>query len=361
MVQLKAEPPGPDNNKYLPSMNPTLKPFQQIAAGTALLVAVSSFAAFGEETGSTNTAPKGLAQQIFDTMLQVHGTTAGHRPVHAKGIVCEGTFTPSAAAAALSKAAHFQGAVVPVTVRLSDGAPDPLISDNSPNAGPRGMAIRFKLPGGDETDIVALSHNGFAVGNGEEFLALQKAVVATDPSKPHPWPIEEFLTTHPATLKFVQESSVVPTSFATEAFFGNDAFVFVNKDGVKQAGRYQIIPVAGRHDLDEAGAKAKPANFLIDDLKTRLAAGPVQFRLVVQLPNAGDPTKDPSLVWPDDRKTVEMGTITLNAVDADSVAAEKALAFDPVNLTDGIELSDDTLPVLRSKVYALAVLYRNPE
>jgi catalase len=133
----------------------------------------------------------------------------------------------------------------------------------------------------------------------------------------------------------------------------------VNKDGVKQAGRYQILPVAGRHDLSDAEAKAKPADFLFDDLKTRLMSGPVQFRLVVQLPNAGDPTSDPSLVWPDDRKTIEVGTISLTSAVADSAAVEKPLALDPINLTDGIDLSDDTLPTVRSEVYALSVKYRH--
>jgi len=38
------------------------------------------------------------------------------------------------------------------------------------------------------------------------------------------------------------------------------------------------------------------------------------------------------------------------ASDSDSAAAEKALVFDPTRLTDGIELSDDPLPALRSCV-----------
>jgi catalase len=327
-----------------------------LAAGILLAGSTSSVKA--QDTTGKTPSDKELAWQIFETMLQVHGTKASHRPVHAKGIVCEGTFTPSGGAATLSKAAHFQSNSVPVVIRLSDGAPSPVIPDNSPDAGPRGMAIRFKLPGGGETDIVAMSHNGFVVGTGEDFLALQKSVVATDPGQPHPWPVEKFLGEHPLALKFVQENTVIPASFATEAFFANDAFIFVNKDGVKQAGRYRIIPVAGQQNLTANETKDRPANFLIDDLKTRLAAGPVKFRLTVQLPNVSDLTKDPSLVWPDDRKVIEVGTISLTSVVPDSHAAEKELAFDPTDLTDGIELSDDSLPALRSRVYALSAAYR---
>ena len=336
---------------------------QRVGVRAALMAAAALWAgavsaADTQEASAQPLTDKSLAEQIFETMLQVPGTTAGYRAVHAKGVVCQGTFAPSKDAAGLSKAGHFQGASVPVTVRFSDGPPDPAIPDNSPGAGPRGMAIRFSLPGGGETDIVSMSHNGFVVGTGEDFLALQKAVVATDPSKPHPWPVEVFLGSHPLALKFVQEIQVTPASFGAQAFFSNNAFIFVNKDGVKQAGRYQFLPVAGQKSLSEAEAKAKPPNFLVEELKSRLAAGPVRFRMIVQLPNAGDPTNDGSLVWPDDRKTIEVGTISITSVVADSNAAERALVFFPTSLTDGIELSDDPLPFLRTSVYALSFAHR---
>jgi catalase len=301
-----------------------------------------------------------LAQQIFETMVKT-GAKPGFRTAHAKGIVCEGAFTAAKGAAALSKAAHFHGAAVPIIVRFSNAATDPSTPDTSPNAGPRGIAIRFNLSGGGRTDIVALSHNGFVVGNGEDFLALQKAVVATDPSQPHPWPIEAFLGAHPVALKFVQESAVVPVSYGTLAYFSNNAFIFVNQAGVKQAGRYQILPAAGLHNLSDADAKAKPADFLADELRARLKTGPVKYRMVVQLANPGDPTNDGSIVWPADRRTIELGTVSITAVDADSDAAQKALVFFPTTLTDGIELSDDPLPSLRTSVYALSFARRQQQ
>jgi catalase len=315
-------------------------------------------AVFLAQTAWTAESPKDLTQGIAEVMFQAAGNHPGYRPVHAKGIVCQGTFEASPNARSVSRAAHFQGGTVPVTVRFSDGGADPTIPDGSPDAAPRGMAIRFTLPDGKRTDIVAISHNGFIVSNGEDFLALQKALVATDPSKPHPWPIETFVGSHPAALKFVQDPKPAPVSFATESFYGNNAFTFVNKDGVKQSGRYQILAVGGAQHLDAAAAKDKSPNFLFEELKTRLADGPAKFRLVLQLASPGDRTDDGTVVWPDDRKTVDLGTITLTKADPDSATAEKALAFDPTRLTDGIELSDDPLPALRSRVYALSVAHR---
>ena len=200
-----------------------------------------------------------LVQQIAAVMSQGPSGKAHQRYIHAKGIVCLGTFQASTAAAAISRAAHLQGDRVPVTVRFSDGAPDRGVADNSPEASPRGMAIRFEI--GRGTNIMAISHNGFIVGTGEEFLALEKALAATDPSQPHPWPSEAFMASHPRALKFVHELNHVPASFATESFYSNNALIFVNSKQEKQAGRYQIVPMGGAQYLEGPDVKAMPAIF----------------------------------------------------------------------------------------------------
>jgi catalase len=205
---------------------------------------------------------------------------------------------------------------------------------------------------------MAISHNGFITGTGEEFLELEKAVAATDSSKPHPWPIEAFLGTHPRALKFVQDPKPVPASFATESFYNNNALIFVNNKQERQAGRYFIVPMDGPRYLDDAKAKEASPNFLTDELKARLANGPARFRLQLQLAGPGDPTNDSSIVWPNTRKVVELGIMTITSVAPDSAAAERALAFDPTRLIDGIELSDDPLPLLRSQVYVYSVIGR---
>jgi catalase len=297
-----------------------------------------------------------LSRQIAEVMSQGQSGKAHERYVHAKGIVCQGTFQASAGAAAISRAPHFDGKPVAVTIRFSDGAPDTAVTDTSPEAAPRGMAIRFAV--GPGTDIMAFSHNGFLVGTGEDFLALVKAQAETDKTAPHPWPIEEFLSTHPRALKFVQDPKPVPVSFATESFYANNAFVFVNAQGRRQAGRYQIVPVDGGQYLDDAALKTKSSDFLSEELRGRLVVEPARFRLLLQLPNPGDQTSDASIVWPDDRRKVELGIITVASVGADSVAAERKLAFDPTHLIDGIELSDDPLPALRSRVYTYSVAGR---
>ncbi len=318
---------------------------------------LATFAVIVIPTASPAQTTPDLVGQIAEIMSQGPSGKAHQRYMHAKGIVCTGTFEGSPAAAEISRAAHFAGGTVPVTIRFSDGAPNATIADSSPDAAPRGMAIRFGV--GRGTDIMTISHNGFIVGTGEEFLALEKAIAATDSSTPHPSPIEAFLGSHPRALKFVQELNRVPASFATESFYSNNALVFINSKNEKQAGRYQIIPVDGPEYLSDADAKATSPDFLSEELRRRLVKSPAKFRLLLQLAGPEDKTDDGSLVWPEDRKKVELGIITMSSVAQDSEAAARDLAFDPTRLIDGIELSDDPLPILRSRVYAYSVAGRH--
>lgn len=335
-----------------------MSPHRSRAVALVCSLACSPLGLAGQQPAQPQSA--NLAQQIFDQFaLLAGGIHTGYRINHAKGIVVTGTFTATTGAAAVSRAAHFQGKTVPVTVRFSDAGGIPNIPDVHPGAAPRGMAIRFALPGGAFTDIVAVSHNGFVVGTGEDFLAFLKAVVATRPDSPHPSPVEAFLGTHPRALKFVVDNKPLPASFATLAYYGNNAFIFVDAKGTKRAVRYQIIPVSGLANLDSAAAAKAAPNYLFDELPNRLARGPIQFKLYVQLANPGDQTNDGSIIWPDDRKRIEMGTINVTTVAPNNEELQRSLTFNPIYITSGIELSDDPLVPLRSAVYALSVAHRH--
>lgn len=302
---------------------------------------------------------RSLQQHIADDFVALAGGVhPGYRIAHAKGIVVTGTFAPSRGATALSRAPHLVAASTPVIARYSNGSGVPDVADNSPYAVPRGLALRFQLPSGAYTDIVANSHNGFVVGTGEDFAAFLDAALATKPDSKHPSPIEQFLGTHPAALKFVTDPARVPVSFGTEVYYGNDAFIFVNAQNVKQPGRYRLVPVGGTKYLDSAAAAKVSPNYLFDELARRLAKQPVKVRVLAQLANPGDPTSDASVVWPDDRKLVELGVVTLTTVAPDNAEASRKLQFNPIFLSDGIQLSDDPLPPLRSAVYALSIANR---
>jgi catalase len=308
---------------------------------------------FADDSGSTS--DKSVAEQLVDTMTKLaHGPYKGYRANHAKGILVKGTFTQAASAASLSKAPHLQKARVPVLVRFSDPTGVPNIPDADPNASPHGIAIRFQLPTGDYTDIVSISFNGFPAATPEDFLAFLNAVAASGPDVPKPSPIEQFLGSHPAALKFVTAPKPPPVSFGTLAFYGVNAFKFTNAKGETHYGRYRIMPLAGEKALTaDQAAKATP-NYLFEELPMRLKKGTVKFRISVQLAEQGDVTNDDTVVWPDDRPQVVLGTLTLKAVVPDSQQVEKTLMFSPANLDDGIEFSDDPILATRPAAYGIS-------
>ncbi|HYP14700.1 MAG TPA: catalase family peroxidase, partial [Bryobacteraceae bacterium] len=286
---------------------------KSVGAGAVLL--------FAHVGGRSSAEAVDLAQQIAELMSQGPSGKSGHRFVHAKGIVCAGTFKPSQEAATISRASHFRAGSTPVTVRFSAGGSDMGVPDSSPTTAPRGMAIRFM--NGSGTDIVANSHNGFVVGTAEEFRDFLKALAGTDSSKPHPWPIETFLKEHPRAQKFVQDPKPAPASFATEFFYGNNAFIFVNANGQRQAGRYQLVPVAGAQYLSDPAAEAMSPSYLMEEFPGRVAKEPVKFRLILQLAAPGDKTVDSSVVWAEDRRKVDLGTISITSVASDNMGAER--------------------------------------
>jgi catalase len=299
-----------------------------------------------------------LARQAANLFLQAFGNHPGFRLAHAKGIVCDGIFEPAADGAELSRAAHFSGKPVPVTVRFSNSTGIPTIPDGDPHSNPKGMAIRFKLPGGGITDIVANGQNGFPAGTPADFVGFLGSLVASGPGTPKPTPLDKFLAAHPNTMRFLSTPNPQPASFATYAYFGNNSFIFVNARGQRETIRYQIIPSAGEQHLDPAAAAVKGQDFLLDELRSRIAHAPVEFRLQVQIAGPTDPTSDATLVWPDDRRKAVLGTIRLTSADPKSAETEKGLTYDPTHLTDGIELSDDPLPAFRAQVYSISIARR---
>jgi catalase len=289
--------------------------------------------------------------QIVDLANKVDGVHPGYRAFHAKGVVVEGSFKATAEAARLSRAALFNGSTIRVTARFSDGSGMPTVPDGSP-AMPRGIAIKYHLPGGVDTDMVTNSFKFFPVGTGEDFRDLLQAIVASPPDAPHPTKLEQFFGSHPNAPKAIG-SLPIPDSFADEEYHGIDAFIFVNKSGQRQAVRYVIAPEEVVHITPEEAAKLSP-NYLFDDLAKRVAQKPLVFHVKAQLAEPGDQTKDASQPWPDDRKLVDLGVLTLTKVVPNSAQVEKKLLFVPTNLTPGIELSDDPLPSVRAAAYGVS-------
>ncbi|OAL56576.1 heme-dependent catalase [Pyrenochaeta sp. DS3sAY3a] len=283
------------------------------------------------------------------------GAPKSFRPAHAKGHLLTGTFTPSPAGPDLTSAPHFNQPSTPVTVRFSSSTGFPTIPDTDPNANPRGIAIRFHLPDVNgkraHTDIIAHSTRFFPVRTGAEFLEFLTAAGGPNAGEAVP----EFLGRHPETLRFLQDPKPSPVSFATEKFFGVNAFRYV-KEGVVTTLRYRIVPVAGEQHLDAEEVKAKSETYLFDEFPKRLESGPIEFKLLGQIAEEGDVTDNATEFWPEERKIVELGTIKIekSLSDEESLKEQKRVIFDPIPRVDGIEPSDDPLLEVRASIYLIS-------
>ena len=234
-----------------------------------------------------------IEQQLIDAMNKVFGVHPGFRTNHAKGIVVEGSFKASPEAAGLSRAVLFNGGPIPATVRFSDATGIPNVPDGADVANPHGMAIKFHLPDGSDTDMVINSLKFFPVATGEDFRDLLLALAASPPDAAKPTKFEQFVASHPS-VRAAFATTRTPDSFADEEYYGIDAFVFVNKAGARQAVRYQMVPDRIVH-LVSADAAKRPPDFLMEELPERLKRGPVTFHLKAQLAETGDSTKDPTV------------------------------------------------------------------
>jgi len=299
-----------------------------------------------------------LSENLVKQFDAIFGLHPGFRPAHAKGALVTGTFTPSPQAGTLTRAPHMLQPSTRVTVRFSNSTGIPILPDNNPHADPRGMAVRFHLGERRHTDIVSHATDGFPTRTGDEFLAFLRALASTDMSKPsdpaNPSPLEKFLGSHPAALAFVQAPKPAPSSFARETYFGVTAFHFTNTDGETRFGRYRIVPTAGNEHLDAAATAAKSPDYLFDELKTRLAKTPVEFRLLAQLANPGDVVDDATIHWPADRPLFELGKIVLTTAVPNDAAEQKQIIFDPIPRVEGIEPSADPLLEVRAAVYLIS-------
>ncbi len=292
-----------------------------------------------------------LAEQVVDALNELTGKHAGHRAAHAKGTLMAGTFTPSGAG--LTTAAHMSGDPVPVTVRFSNGSGNPHAADYAQEG--RGMAVKFYLPDGSRTDIVAIDQPCFFARTPEDFLEFAR-VRKPDPEtgQPDMAKVGAYLGEHPEALPNIQYflSTTPPASYTTCAYNSLHSFRWTDADGNSRYVRYRFEPEAGESRIDPEEAKERGREYLQEDIVGRAGAA---FRLLVVIAADDDPVDDPTAEWPAERERVEVGRLELTGPETEREQDGDVLVFDPVRVTDGIETSDDPILHFRSRAYRESV------
>jgi catalase len=284
------------------------------------------------------------------------GPPLGHRRNHAKGICFTGTFDANGQGTALSKASVFVQGQYPVVGRFNIAGPDPHEPD--PMAAVRGFGIQIATPDGQQWRSAMIDAPVFAAPTPQAFYQFLTAAGSKDPNA-----FKTYAAAHPEILTFVgwAKSHARTESWAETQFNSLDSFIFTDASGAHHAVRWSYVPVAKEVALTPEELAKRGPDFLAQDITQRVAAGPQHWDLVITVANAGDPTADPTKAWPADRRTVDVGTLTVQQIEAEPDGPCRDINYDPTVLPSGIATSDDPMPAARSAAYARSYDSRTAE
>ncbi len=87
------------------------------------------------------------------------------------------------------------------------------------------------------------------------------------------------------------------------------AYFLVDADGTRRAFRYRWVALAEPAGLTPDESRFLPPQYLVSEMKQRIAREPAAWDLVFQMAEPGDPTDDMTKHWPDSRPTITAGRL----------------------------------------------------
>jgi catalase len=163
-----------------------------------------------------------------------------------------------------------------------------------------------------------------------------------------------FIEAHPEALPAIEATMLapIPASYAQLGYHGIHTFFYENGAGERRPVRHEWVPEAGEAVL-EGDDPDRVADHLQQECRGRLDQDAIVFTLRLHLGTDEDDPDDPTVRWPDERETVAAGRLEITAVADDQDAADR-LIFDPTNVPDGVECSDDRILHARSRAYGVS-------
>jgi catalase len=306
-------------------------------------------------------APAAYAQSPeVEKIVEIMRKNAGDqkwRPSGAKGQCFTGTFTPTADAARLSRSVAF-AKPSKVVARFSVGGGNPKVADGA-RGGNRGFSFRLDDGGPGQTEFVMVNAPINFVKDPAQMLALLQSRLPGADGKPDADKIKAFNDANPETAaqgRFLA-GRPIPASWVGVKYWGIHNYTLVNAAGARQVVKFRMEPLGGEVGLTDDEAKAKPAEFLVDDLKARMAAGtPAGFNMMAIIGRPGEEKSLATQQWEgeDTRQAVNLGTIRIAALEKNETCDNSI--FDPQNLAAGLEAQpDDKLLFARQPAYAISI------
>ena len=339
----------------MPSSGPSLA---RSTLGSLILIAVvvGGGAASFAYTAGWFSPDRLRPDKLVDALAPPAGPALGHRRNHAKGICFTGVFDANGAGAELSRAQVFAAGRYPVLGRFNLGTPDPKVVDATVRV--RGISLRIATPDGQEWRSAMIDLPFFPVATPQAFYALLTASTSKDPDA-----MKVFAATHPELGAFGAWAKSAPftASYAEEQYNSLNSFVFTDPSGTDHVVRWSLMPSAKPAFITVEELTKRGPDTLEQDIVSRVRGEPQHWTLAVTVANPGDLTSDPSQAWPDQRRIVEVGTLTVQQIDAEADGPCREINFDPTVLPSGIRTSDDPFPAARSAAYAVSYDRRTSE
>jgi catalase len=327
---------------------PVLSPARSVFGSLVLIAVVigGAAAAFAYTAGWFS--PQRLTpDKLVDAFTPPTGVPLGHRRNHAKGICFTGMFEANGAGAALSRGQVFTRGQYAALGRFNLATADP----NAPDATVRvrGMGLRISTPDGQEWRTAMIDPPFFPVSTPQAFYEHLVASASKDPDA-----MKTFAGVHPEIAAFGAWAKSAPWtgSYAEERYNSLNSFILIDNSGAEHAVRWSLLPAAQPIPISPDDLAKRGPNFLEQEIAERVRGGPLRWTVVVTVANLGDPTADPSKAWPEDRRTVEVGTLTVQQIQPERDGPCRDINFDPTVLPTGIGTSDDPFPAARSSIYA---------
>jgi catalase len=221
-----------------------------------------------------------------------------------------------------------------------------------------GFGLQISTPDGQEWRMAMIDPPVFPVSTPQGFYDLQMAAKSKDPDA-----MKTFAAAHPEFAAFVDWAKTAPwsSSYAEDRFNSLDTFMFVDNSGAEHTVRWSLLPAAQLVPITPDDLGKRGPDYLEQEIAQRVAGAPQKWTMTVTVANPGDPTDDPSKAWPPDRRTVEVGTLIVQKVEAEADGPCRDINFDPTILPTGMQVSDDPFPAARSSAYRVSYDLRTAE
>jgi catalase len=357
-----------------PDARPRLSTASTLARFALLGVILAAVVAIFAYLGGWLTPNELTPARLTDGFEEVGGVHPGFRRNHAKGVGVLGFFESNGNGVRLSKAAVFGPGRVPVIGRFSLAGPNPNAPD-TPDA-VRGLGLQFSPPGSEVWRTAMISLPVFPVSTPQAFYE-QLIASKPDPAtgKPDPAKMKAFVESHPENeeARKIIKNRPISSGFENSTFHSLNAFWFTNAAGDSIPVRWILTPAQPLKTENTARAvvmggllppPSQDKNFLFDALIAAMHRPParsLRWHLIVIIGRPGDPTNNAAVVWPKERESVDVGTLTLDQVESDDTSPATCINFDPLVLPYGMAPSDDPLLSARSAVYSQSYTRRAGE